>query len=121
MKTKLFFLILLSIMMSLSANAQLQGKKFSATLEGIGEINLEFKEKVYELSTPAAVVIVKGNYKIEDKKITFTDTEGPIACQKNVNGEYEFLYKNGVLTLAVIQDACPGRKNIGAATWKEAE
>ncbi len=113
--------MLLSTMISISASAQLQGKKFSANLEGIGKINLEFKEDSYELSTPAAVVLVKGNYKIEDKKITFTDTEGPIACQQNVKGEYEFEYNNGVLNLTLIEDSCPGRKSIGAVTWEEVD
>ncbi|WP_321372277.1 hypothetical protein [uncultured Draconibacterium sp.] len=121
MKTKVLLLILFSIMMSVSVSAQFQGKKFSANLDGIGKINLEFKEEFYELSTPAAVVVVKGNYKIEEKKITFNDTEGPIACQKSVNGEYEFLYKDGVLSFKVIQDACPGRKSIASAEWKEVE
>lgn len=121
MRTKLFPLILLSILSTFSVHAQLQGKKFSANLEGIGEINLKFTEKEYELSNPAAVVLVKGNYKIKDNKITFTDTEGPIACQAKVQGEYKFEFNDGILSLTVIQDDCPGRKSIGTATWKETD
>lgn len=121
MKTKLFFITLLSIMMSINVSAQLHGKKFTADLEGIDKINLEFKEKLYELSTPADVVIVKGDYKIEDKKITFNDTEGPIACQQNIKGKYEFKYNNGVLNLTVIEDSCPGRKSIASVEWKQTE
>ncbi len=114
-------MILIAVMISLSANAQIQGKKFSANLEGIGKISLQFNDNEYELSNSPTVILVKGNYEIEENKITFTDSEGPIACQNSIKGEYEFSYKNGELKLTVIQDACTGRKNIGAATWKEVD
>lgn len=119
MKTKLLYFLLFSITMSLSTSAQIEGKNFSANLEGIGKVNLQFKEKVYELSNPAEVVLVKGNFEIDENKITLTDTEGPVACQKDVKGEYEFVYKDRVLNLTIISDTCPGRKSIGSATWKE--
>lgn len=119
MKTKLFYLIVFTIMISFSAHAQLEGKKFKTQVEGIGEINLEFKGNVYELSTSAKVVVVKGNYEIKKSTISFTDTEGPMACPKDVTGKYEFIYSNGELKLKAIQDACSGRNTMATTVWKE--
>ncbi|MDF1551201.1 MAG: hypothetical protein P1P88_25495 [Bacteroidales bacterium] len=119
MKIKLFYLILFTIMISFSANAQLEGKKFKTQVEGIGEINLAFKGNVYELSTSAKVVVVKGNYEIKKNTIAFTDTEGPMACPKDVTGKYEFIYSNGELKLKAIQDACLGRNTMAATVWIE--
>ena len=119
MKTKIFYLFFLSIAISFGANAQLEGKTFKTNVENIGEINLEFKDNVYELSSSAKVVVIKGNYEIKEKTIAFTDTEGPMACPKDVTGEYEFSYNNGELKLKAIEDACPGRNTMAATVWKE--
>ncbi len=119
MNTKIFSLLFLMIAVSLGANAQLEGKTFKTTVENIGEINLKFKDKVYELSTSANVVVVKGNYEIKEKTIAFTDIEGPMACPKDVTGRYDFVFNNGELKLKAIEDACPGRNTMAATTWKE--
>jgi len=62
---------------------------------------------------------VKGNYKINEHSIIFTDTEGPIACENSVHGEYKFTYNNEKLEFKDIQDACVGRKNLAVSIWKE--
>ncbi len=119
MKTKIFYLIVLFIAISLTASAQFEGKKFRINIENIGEINLKFTEDIYELSNSAGIALVNGNYQIKGNTITFTDKEGPMACQPNVEGEYTFEYKVDELKLKVIQDPCPGRNNMAAAAWKE--
>lgn len=91
MKAKVIYLTVIAFSVIFSANAQLEGKKFSTTIEGIGMVNLEFKGNVYELSNSAGIVLVKGNYKINKQTIIFTDTEGPIACENSVHGEYKFV------------------------------
>lgn len=119
MKTKKIYLILLSIVISFSANAQLEGKTFRTNVENIGEINLEFKDNVYELSNSAKVVVVKGNYEIKEKTISFTDIEGPMACPRDITGKYEFECASEELKLKVVEDACPGRNNMASTIWKE--
>ncbi|MCG6187072.1 hypothetical protein [Maribellus maritimus] len=119
MKTKLIYLILMTLVICFNATAQLEGKKFSTKVEGIGEINLEFKNNVYELSTSASVIVVKGNYEINKNTINFTDTEGPMACPEDITGKYEFVFNNEDLMLKAIQDACPGRNTMAGTLWKE--
>ncbi|MBN1822316.1 MAG: hypothetical protein JW833_16465 [Prolixibacteraceae bacterium] len=119
MKTKLFLMIVLIISVSSAASAQLEGKKFRINLEGMGEINLAFKKDVYELSNQARIVLVRGDYQTKENTITFTDTEGPMACQPNVKGEYTFEYNNDELKLEVVKDPCQGRNNMAATAWKE--
>ncbi len=119
MKTKLLYLIFITMVISFSSNAQLESKTFQTTVENIGKINLRFEGNVYELSTSAKVVVVKGNYEIKHKILTFTDTEGPMACPKDVTGKYEFEYNDGNLKLKAIQDACSGRNAMATTVWKE--
>jgi len=119
MKTKLFYLIVLFVGVSLTANAQLEGKKFRINIEGVVEINLAFEKDVYELSNSAVIVLVKGDYQTKENTIIFTDKEGPMACQPNVKGEYTFEYKNDELKLKLVNDPCQGRNNMAATAWKE--
>ncbi|QGY42920.1 hypothetical protein GM418_04385 [Maribellus comscasis] len=49
MKTKLIYLILMTLVICFNATAQLEGKKFSTKVEGIGEIKQELSFQSFQI------------------------------------------------------------------------
>ena len=119
MNKKIFFLIAALFVISFNVSAQLAGKKFQTSFEDQGIFNLAFSENNYELSDMAGNILLKGVYTIEQKTITFTDTEGPMSCPKDQKGKYEFLLDGQKLTLKLVEDECEGRPKIAATEWQQ--
>jgi hypothetical protein len=118
MKTKAIFLILILFTITICTNAQLAGKKFELKMEQMGTFKLEFNESTYELINQMGEVGVKGNYKIHENTILFTDIEGPMACPEENVGKYKFSFENKELKMELIEDSCTGRPNMAAKIWK---
>ena len=121
MKTKAIFLFLILFTVTISANAQLAGKKFELKMEQMGTFYLEFQETDYLLTNPMGDVGVKGTYKIEGNTILFTDKEGQMACPEDQVGKYKFSLKGKQLKMELIEDSCTGRPNMAANPWEMVE
>jgi hypothetical protein len=121
MYTKMFLLLVLLFAISFNVNAQLEGKKFLTDYNGTSVFYLEFKSDSYELSDSGGNILLKGVYTVEDKIITFTDTEGPMSCPSDQTGRYEFEINGKKLSLKLIGDECEGRPKIAATDWQLVE
>lgn len=119
MYVRIFLLILPLIFHSYKS--QLEGKKFLTNYNGTSVFYLEFKSDSYELSDSGGNILLKGVYTVEDKIITFTDTEGPMSCPSDQTGKYEFEINGKKLSLKLIGDECEGRPKIAATDWQLVE
>ena len=90
MNKKLFFLMVVLFVISFNVSAQLAGKKFQTSFEDQGIFNLAFSDNSYELSDKAGNILLKGVYTIEQKTITFTDTEAQCRAPKIKKGNMSF-------------------------------
>lgn len=116
MKT-LFFVIALLIS-SFGVNAQIADKKFQTNFEGMGILTLEFKADTFRMSNSEGFILVEGNYTVEGKALTFVDANGKIACNSEIKGKYELIFKSKALKLNLIEDKCYGRSVIATVEWE---
>ena len=55
-------------------------------------------------------VVVHGSYTVTDTNISFSDSEGKLACQEQDAGVYTAVLDKETLTLKLVEDNCAGRR-----------